>query len=129
MVAVSLALAIPREEAVRPGRIASTSFEAFMISAPCQPAWDKGAPVQRTYALGQIEADNVDSALAAALTDFAFSHKQQLVIRETGARGILLHVYAIVKKPDVWVYRDYHQVREQRLGAKFLCIIDGGVVL
>ena len=100
-----------------------------MISAPCQPAWDKGAPVQRTYALGQIEAADIDSALAAALTDFAFSHKQQLVIRETGARGILLHVYAIVKKPDVWVYRDHEQVREQRLGAKFLCIIDGGVVL
>jgi hypothetical protein len=78
--------------------------------------------------IGLVDAATIDEAVAAAIEASAFAHKEQLVIRETGPRGILLHIYAIVKKPDVWVYRDYVQVREQRFGTKLVCLLDGGVV-
>jgi hypothetical protein len=114
---------------VRPDRIALTTFEAFKVSEPVKDRWNKLAPLQTTYALGPIIAQSVDEARAAALVNWCFHHKEQLVIRETSERGMLLHVFAVVRKPDAWVYDHNHiQQRQQRLDTKFLCVIDGGVV-
>lgn len=116
-------------EAIRPDRMVATTFEAFKVGEPVKSQWNKLAPSQRTTALGPVIAESVDEARAAALVNWSFHHKQQLIIRETGSRGILLHVYQIVKKPDVWVYdRNHIPRRQERLDTKFLCVIDGGVV-
>lgn len=112
----------------RPQRIVATTYEAFRIDEPVKGQWDKDAPLQSTRALGPVNAGCLEEARSAALAKWNFYHKGQLIIRETRARGTFLHIYAIVRKPDTWVWKDHVQVRQQRLDTKFLCVIDSGVL-
>jgi hypothetical protein len=118
----------PITAAVRADRYAATTFTVFRVSEPVKSAWNPKHPGQTTYILGPVKAGSVDEAVSQALANYSFSHKQQMIIREEGERGMLLHLYAIVRKPDAWVQHNHVPRREQRLGTRFLCVIDAGVL-
>lgn len=102
-----------------------TRFDAFRIAD-----MGKGNP-QRTYKV-DIEGyllPTVEAARDAALLGQAFAHKDHLIIRETGERGVKLHVFAIKRKSTpTYVWEGHVQKRVNRLYADPVCTIDGGVL-
>ena len=108
----------------RADRYSAVHFAAFLIGD-----MGKGAQ-QRTYALDAIDVASLDEALVAVLAGRqVIDHKDHVLIRETGPLGVKLHLYAIKKQSaPIYVWRDHRQVREHRLYAAPLCVIDAGVV-
>jgi hypothetical protein len=60
---------------------------------------------------------------------FGADHKQHLLIRELGDRGVRLHLFAIKKKAAPrYVWQGHEQKRVHDLYAAEVCSFDGGVV-
>ena len=121
---------IPRDEAIRPDRMALTTFDAFRIVPPKVSPFNTEHAFPTTYSLGPVDAHSLDDALATVLTSGqSIEHKDHLLIRETGARGVQCHLFAVKRQAaPIYVWRDHQQVREHRLYAAPVCVIDGGVV-
>lgn len=101
----------------------ATRYEVFKVADP-------GGPFpQRTYARGDVKAQSLDEAVTEALLGTAFSHKDFLLVRETGDRGMKLHLYSIKKRSaPTYAFRDHAYHREHRLYAAHVCSIDGGIL-
>lgn len=99
-------------------RYSAVSFEAFQIA-------ENG----RTYPVDGITASTVADAVSQAVTLRGFSHKQHLLIRESGERGSKLHIFAIKKKSAPrYVHKDHVTRREHDLYAAPVCVIDEAVL-
>lgn len=81
----------------------------------------------RTYPMGPVAATTLPDALNETMV--LCTHKEMLVIRETGDGQVLLHLYSIKRRsaPD-YTFRDHAYHREHRLYAAHVCTIDGGVI-
>lgn len=94
------------------------TYAAFQIS-------DSG----RTYALGELAAGSLAEALNEVVSQFALSHKQHLLVREGGERGVKLHLFAIRKKSNPrYVYKDHVSRAVYDLYAAPVCTMDGSVL-
>jgi hypothetical protein len=92
-------------------------FEAFQIADG------------RTYPVEGIIASTVADAVGQAVTLRAFSHKQHLLIRESGERSSKLHIFAIKKRSAPrYVHKDHVTRREHDLYAAPVCVIDEAVL-
>jgi hypothetical protein len=111
--------ALSTVQPIRPERMVATTFDAFRI---CEGG--------RTYPLGKVGAATLDEALAAVLTGSqVILHKEHVLIREDGPRGVRMHLFAVKRQAaPVYVWRDHVQVREHRLYAAPVCQFDAGVI-
>lgn len=106
----------------------ATTYEAFRvgnISATRTPKWRTYAVDINGYLLPDLEA-----AKNAALLASSFERGDQLVIRETGDRGVQLHVYSIKRKSAPNYVPDEASMttkRVHRLYAAPLCVMDGAL--
>lgn len=101
----------------------TVSFAAFQVSniGANASAW-------RTYDVGELAAATLPDALNEALTRKLFDHKDHLLIRETGERGVKLHLYAIKQKSRPrYVLKDHVTRAVRDLYPAHLCTIDGGI--
>ncbi len=90
------------------------SFEAFQVG-------ENG----RTYPVEGITASTVADAVTQAVTLRAFSHKQHLLVRESGERGSKLHIFAIKRKAAArYVHQDHVTRAMHDLYAAPVCTID-----
>lgn len=107
-------------EAPRAVPYSPTTYAAFRIS-------ESG----RTYA---VEIDGyllptVEAARDAALIAQAFAHKDHLLIREEGDRGVKMHLFAIKQKSTPrYVHRDHVTRAVRDLYAAPVCSFDAGVI-
>lgn len=109
------------EEGMTPRLVkySETTFAAFQIAPD----------VGKTYAHGELEATGLNDAVNEALTRNLFDHKDHLLIREVGPKGVKLHLYAIKRKSAPrYVHRDHVTRRVNDLYAALVCSIDGGVL-
>src|SRR5690349_9558849 len=102
----------------------ATEYAAFRIA-------DMGKGFkQRTYAI-ELKGypSSLDEAANAALSAQAFAHKDHLLIRETGEKGVTLHLFAVKRKSAGRpVYRDYVTRTVHDLYLAPVVMIDGGVL-
>lgn len=102
----------------RAARFTATTFAAFRISEG------------RTYSLGQVAGKSVDEALNGTLASKFADHKDHLLIRETGEKGVRLHLFAVRRKSQpTYVWEGHVQKRVHRLYADPVVMIDGGAPL
>lgn len=105
---------------VRAIRYSETTYSAFQVSSD----------PERTYTHGEMLATSLDEAVTEALTRKLFDHKDHLLIREEGPRGVKLHLYAIKKKSQGrWVYEGHVPRKVHDLYPAKVCVIDGGVLV
>lgn len=105
----------------------ATTFDAFRVGN----VGDARRPKWRTYevSLAGFLLPDVEAAKSAALLASSFDHKDQLIIRETGDRGVQLHVFSIRRKSQPrYVHQDHVTRRVHHLYADPLCVVDGGVL-
>jgi hypothetical protein len=96
----------------------AVSFEAFQVA-------ENG----RTYPVEGIIASTVADAVTQAVTLRAFSHKQHLLVRESGEQGSKLHIFAIKKKSAPrYVHKDHVSRAVRDLYAAPVCVIDGDLL-
>ena len=94
-----------------------TTFHAFKV---CE---------DRTYTLGEIDARTLEEARNGAVTRWALFHKDHLLIRESGERGVRLHLFAVKRKSAPrYVWENHAQKRVFDLYAAPVCTIDGGAL-
>lgn len=109
---------------IRAAHYAETTYSAFQVGDD-----EGGKYPQRTYTHGEMLSTSLDEAVTEALTRKLYDHKDHLVIREVGPRGVKLHVFAIKKKSTPrYVHKDHDTRRVHDLYAARLCTIDGGVL-
>lgn len=103
----------------------ATEFAAFRIAD-----MGKGS-AQRTYAVELADyPSSVADAANAALTAQAFAHKDHLLVRESGERGVKLHIFAVRQRSAARTVYDRHVSRQVRdLYLDPVCTIDGGALL
>jgi hypothetical protein len=97
-----------------------TTYAAFQISD------DTG----RTYAIDGLDAGSLDEAMTQAVTLRAFQHKDHLAIRETGARGVKVHLFAVKRKSTArYVHREHVTRAVRDLYLAPVCTIDGAAIM
>jgi hypothetical protein len=101
-------------------RYIATEYAAFQISD------DTG----RTYEIEGLIAGSLDEAMTQAVTLRAFQHKDHLAIRETGERGVKVHLFAVKRKSTArYVHRDHVTRAVRDLYLAPVCTIDGGAIM
>lgn len=109
-------------------RINEESYEAFRVSSATQ-----------TSRVEIPQVDNLKEAVAAALLNAGFDHKEQLIIRESlpEKRFVrlvskrLLHIYTIRKRSAanyIWDKETHTQKRVQQLYEAHICTVDERVL-
>lgn len=115
-----------QDNAARTARYHATQFDFFVVgnvSASKEPKW-------RTYPRGAVEAMNLDEAVGMAIARTSISHKDHLLIRETGSNGVLLHLFAIKRRASPrYVHENHVTRRVHPLYAAPVCSIDGAALL
>jgi hypothetical protein len=105
---------------IRAVRYTETTYSAFQV----------GGDVERTYTHGEMLSCTLDEAVTEALTRKLFDHKDHLLIREEGPKGVKLHLYAIKRKSQArYVHQDHVTRRVHDLYPAHVCTIDGAVLM
>lgn len=93
-----------------------TTFRAFQVSDG------------RTYAINETWHALAD-ALAGVVIVRALNHKDSLVIREEGPRGIRIHIYRVKQRSRArYVHKDHLTRAVRDLYLEAVCSFDGAVV-
>jgi hypothetical protein len=94
---------------------ALTTFRAFQV---CDG---------RTYPIDKVWT-SLEEALAEAPAERLLAHKDSLVVREEGERGVRIHVYRVKQKARPRYVHQNHVTRAVRdLYLDPVCTFDGGV--